>query len=275
MKREFLSGPAAGERILKPGQPLFVRGMEEYCEVHPRQPYQDTVVFYYSYSLSPHYLDKVRVIPDGCIDLYFLCDRNDPRAYVVGTPTKLKKPFLPSVCDYFGMRFWPGMAHPFFPCFQREFTDAEVALDNILAEEGRRLAEQITTASTLQERICMVNAFLSRHLSHPSRAPLWMRDAITMIFQYRGCLKMSWLEEYFGYSSRYLRMMFEQYVGISPKKMCRTVRFQSMLKEMKTSRRHDLLDVALAHGYYDQSHFDHEFQLFCGSSPGRFHSLCK
>ena len=60
---------------------------------------------------------------------------------------------------------------------------------------------------------------------------------------------------------------FKAQVGVSPKRYCRIRRFQQAVARAHRGRPVDWAQVALDCGYYDQSHFIHEFRAFSGLTP--------
>jgi transcriptional regulator GlxA family with amidase domain len=87
------------------------------------------------------------------------------------------------------------------------------------------------------------------------------------ISAHQGNVPMALLGHMTGWSSRHLRRMFHESIGVGPKTFCRIIRFMSAFRILRRNPRPNLLDVALDAGYYDQAHFIHEFEDFYGSSP--------
>jgi AraC-like DNA-binding protein len=65
--------------------------------------------------------------------------------------------------------------------------------------------------------------------------------------------------------SRLVRM-FAQQTGMSPKQFASLSRFQRAVRSLAAGE-DDLAQLALACGYFDQSHFCHEFRRFSGRAP--------
>jgi transcriptional regulator GlxA family with amidase domain len=76
------------------------------------------------------------------------------------------------------------------------------------------------------------------------------------------------LTRHIGLSQSALERRFKRVVGVSPKK------FASMLRLQRAVRLHtpgtDLAELALAAGYYDQAHFNHDFRRATGHAPTAF-----
>jgi AraC-like DNA-binding protein len=75
-----------------------------------------------------------------------------------------------------------------------------------------------------------------------------------------------------GYSHRRFIALFSRAVGLTPKTYCRVLRFQHILRRAGTGGLPTLIDLAMASGYSDQSHFNREFREFTGVTPTEYRS---
>src|SRR5699024_12361683 len=62
---------------------------------------------------------------------------------------------------------------------------------------------------------------------------------------------------------------FKKASGFTPKFFARIVRFQTAMESFGLETQ-TMAEIALKCGYYDQSHFIHEFKEFSGYLPGEF-----
>ncbi len=90
----------------------------------------------------------------------------------------------------------------------------------------------------------------------------------------KGMVLVNELAELAGLSERQLQRRFKEEVGLSPKAFCSVVRFNHVYSEMKRTGKLDL-DVALACGYFDESHMMKDLSYFLGKAPKRFVSLIR
>lgn len=63
---------------------------------------------------------------------------------------------------------------------------------------------------------------------------------------------------------------FWQNDGVSPKLLCRIIRFRYVFEHLAGFSEESWVSTALACGYYDQSHFINDFKSFTGLSPSQF-----
>ena len=73
-----------------------------------------------------------------------------------------------------------------------------------------------------------------------------------------------------GLSRRRFSQLFDEQVGMTPKRYCRLIRFRAVVQQIAAGGSVDWADVALAGGYYDQAHLAHEFREFSGMSPSGY-----
>ena len=73
-----------------------------------------------------------------------------------------------------------------------------------------------------------------------------------------------------GWSRRWFSHAFSEEVGMTPKRYCRLMRFQRVVRQIASGEPVDWVDVALAGGFCDQAHLVHEFRAFSGLSPERY-----
>jgi AraC-like DNA-binding protein len=77
-----------------------------------------------------------------------------------------------------------------------------------------------------------------------------------------------------GFSHKHFIDLFRRQTGLSPKLFCRIRRFQKVLLEVQTRAEINWADVACSCGYFDQSHFVHDFNRFSGLNPSAYLARC-
>ena len=73
-----------------------------------------------------------------------------------------------------------------------------------------------------------------------------------------------------GVSSRRLIQLFREQVGLTPKRYCRVLRFQQVIRATHRRREVRWADVAYDCGYADQAHLTREFREFSGFTPTQY-----
>ncbi|MGA9173529.1 MAG: helix-turn-helix domain-containing protein, partial [Thermoactinomyces sp.] len=73
-----------------------------------------------------------------------------------------------------------------------------------------------------------------------------------------------------GLSTRQLERKFNEFLGVSPKKLSMISRFDSARKTLFRHPHADLLDLTFRYGYFDYFHFTKDFKRFFGMTPRDF-----
>jgi AraC-like DNA-binding protein len=175
------------------------------------------------------------------------------------------------------IEFSPGGALALFGGDVAALNDLAVPIDEVLGQRGRRLVEQIGNAASWAERFDRLDAALGAVRSGSAISPVspevsWLRDQLVAT---SGRVRVEPLLDATGWSRRHMTALFRRQLGISPKAYGRIIRFEHVSAVLSepgpngTGRR-ALADVAVAAGYYDQSHLNRDFVALAGCTPGEF-----
>lgn len=170
---------------------------------------------------------------------------------------------------FVAVRFQPWGAHQFFAAPVRVLADRATAADEVWRRSDVREAEErIAGAATDEDRVGALQAFLRRRLDRHRKQdisrlvrPLWRARTPPRIHRIAGAL---------GVSQRYLERTFDSALGMTPKHLTRLARFLRACERLRRAPRARLTDVGHDSGFYDQSHFIHEFRAFSGMTPREF-----
>ncbi|ULL13085.1 AraC family transcriptional regulator [Paenibacillus sp. H1-7] len=217
-----------------------------------------------------------RVIPDGCTDILFERDLTNGQ-YRIRYIGLLEHPFSIAYDDVrpsfkLGVRLFPGGAYPLLKSRIAEFTNRSCFLDDAapdLAGELDELGERIAEAPTLAGKVRLLEQSLTRWLQPAGSSALHDRMSgwLHRIFTSGGTASVQELAAEAVLSSRQMNRDFDQWVGVSPKKFSEIVRFQSLVRQIRSQPQRDWASLAAQYGYFDQSHMIHEFRRFYGDSP--------
>ncbi|TKC07453.1 helix-turn-helix transcriptional regulator [Pedobacter frigoris] len=95
--------------------------------------------------------------------------------------------------------------------------------------------------------------------------------ACHQIMIHNGNLPIMDLYSLSNMSKSSLEHHFKEQVGLSPKMFSRVVRFNQVNKFLKDTATSDWQEIIYRYGYFDQSHFIHEFKHFFGYTPSQIH----
>ena len=204
----------------------------------------------------------IRVIPDGCVDV-FVSSRG--QALIAGPATTFYD--LPAEKDgvLVGLRLRPGAAAAVFGRPIREFTDCVVPLD---AAFGARVAEKVFAATTPGQQVAALQQLLTERLAHTEPfVDTAVIRAIGML-QRRPHWPVSDLAAAVDLSERQLRRRFEAAVGFGPKRLGRILRLQRLLDLIHASDdRVRWSELAIEASYADQPHMINDCRALAGASP--------
>ena len=168
-----------------------------------------------------------------------------------------------------GVHFKPGGAFPFFQAPPAELSNRSVALEELWGAASARLRERLLLAATPQQKFLVLEQCLLEQLARPLEHHPAVNFAIQ---QFRSAphgpvLQMA---EAVGFSQRRFIQLFRDEVGLTPKLFCRVSRFQRVVHSAHSLDQINWAEMALDCGYYDQAHFNHDFQEFAGITPMQY-----
>ncbi len=169
--------------------------------------------------------------------------------------------------------FKKGKAFPFYPMPMSEIHDAVVCADLIFGREIVNLREQLLAASSTDGMFALAENFLLRRAGDALRTDNDMKCigyAVSSITNQPHRLAFEQLSEQIGYSQKHFIDMFKRQVGAPPKQFMKIMRFQKAVLEIERDTPADWREIALRNGFYDQSHFIHEFRSYSGFTPGEY-----
>jgi AraC-like DNA-binding protein len=188
-----------------------------------------------------------------------------------------------------GARLHPDGAHALFNVPQHELTNHIVDVRDLQPRLARQVHDDVigrddgeAIVSALDRALCATLASTrtsSASTSSSSSSSRLLvsaasieaspaRRAIAIANAQRGLVRVDALADAVDLSVRQLERQFQERVGLSPKLFLRIIRFQEVLRAVRTGP--DALrwaDLAMAHGFYDQAHFIRDCRLFAGASP--------
>lgn len=163
-----------------------------------------------------------------------------------------------------GVQLRPGAARALLGGAACEFSDRHIDLEDVLGREAGDLRERLRLALSAAQRLDLFEAWLLHRLRgapilHPAVA------GALATFEKGGGIAEAVADS--GYSQRQFIRLFDEAVGLTPKRYCRVQRFRRLLARIARDPFAGWADLALAAGYSDQPHFAREFREFAGLTP--------
>ena len=258
----------------------------------PALPLNQYVDFcWYYVDFSPDH-DREHVLPDGTFEfivnlqeiprkLFHDADSTgyDPfqRGWISGAHAKfLIIDALPQ-SSMIGVHFKPGGAAAFLGVPAEELAGQVVELDAVWGSAVWDWRDQLLAARTPDSKFSILERLLSHRLAQRklrqrhADAVAWALDRYMAEPDLQTIASVS---SRVGFSHKHFIDLFRQQTGLSPKVFCRIRRFQKALLEVQTRAEINWADVACSCGYFDQSHFVHDFNKFSGLNPSAYLGRC-
>jgi len=165
-----------------------------------------------------------------------------------------------------GVKFRPGGAFPFFGTSISALADQRISLVDLWGPDAGRLYERLANAPAPNAKFdILIRALNTKAGDAPERHPA-VSHALD-IFTRRNRVSIAAVAAEVGLSQKKFINIFSEHVGFRPKLYMRMARFQRVLSQIAQAHDVDWGDMVERGGYYDQSHFIHDFEAFSGLSP--------
>ncbi|MGX5820593.1 helix-turn-helix domain-containing protein [Chitinophaga lutea] len=169
----------------------------------------------------------------------------------------------------FGVYLYPTAVPALFGCSSVDCVNQLPDLPSLLGRDGAELEERIMTAPDHRARVSLLSGFLLQQLNKRKQETNVAHVAVKAILAAKGQVRINELASEICLSTRQFERKFKEYTGFTPKLFTRIIRFHGALDEYGAQDK-SLTDIAYECGYFDQSHFIHEFREFSGYHPGEY-----
>jgi AraC-like DNA-binding protein len=169
-----------------------------------------------------------------------------------------------------GVHFKAAGAFPFLKTAASELTNTHANLDELWGKPALELRELLCTAATPQQRFRIMESALRTRLHYDSKDQLHTKMALKMFAPGGTGALVQAVSRELGFSQRRFIEMFSAHVGLTPKVFCRIRRFQRARILAEKREAPDWAELAVACGYFDQSHLIKDFKEFSGSTPNLY-----
>jgi AraC-like DNA-binding protein len=228
---------------------------------------------------------RERILPCGTFELVFNLREDELRIYSSARPGQYRR-FSGAVVSgpyagYFGsdaveefsvmgVHFRPGGAFPFLGMPAGELADTHVDLAVLWKGRASSLRAELAETASAAGRFRLLEQALIRHLYRPLEHHPAVAAALHAFRQPAVPARTRELACAVNLSERRFIDVFRAEVGMTPKVFSRVQRFQRVLAAAHADMAPDWAELALACGYFDQSHLIRDFLLFSGVSPADY-----
>lgn len=170
---------------------------------------------------------------------------------------------------FFEIMFKANGFNTIFKIRPTEVNNQMLFADEVFKPGVKTFYEQLGMAKGVNEMALVADAFFLAYLKKQKRIDY--KDSITLIsntiLKNRGIINIGTLAYDANMSIRSFERRFVDQVGIPPKLFCNITRFNHALALKFKFPQHDWTSVALACGYFDQTHLIKHFKKFTGFTP--------
>jgi AraC-like DNA-binding protein len=247
----------------------------------PGPPLDECVERFWLCSDTPSH-PRERILPSGTVELVINLSDDEIRIYAPLHPECPRRysgavvsgPY--SGCflidplqhaSIIGVHFRPGRAVPVIGVPASELADAHVDLEALWGRAAAELRERLCAAATPARAFAVLEEVLLGRLrqSRPRHGAIPV--ALDAFEQADPGVKVRDLAGRVDLSQRRFIQLFTAEVGLTPKLYGRVRRFQRARELVRKATEPDWAAVALACGFFDQSHLIRDFGEFSGLSP--------
>lgn len=255
---------------LRSTQPFFVLDSTEFIQ----ETYRKMGISHF-YQMKKEPGVTLRTIPNGCIDFLFSYGTDGlMKASVNGTPLSFRDDLMPDESDIFGVRFMPGTHPSGLNLKLRELIGVRFPLEDFYADsfDFKGLSEQKDFKSRIRFFLKEYTK-LERKQPKPFGKEALFDAVCDIIYRTDGQIKISDLAFQTSYSERYIRKIFLEEMGFSPKTFCSIIRLQRAVEFINYGYDEKTADWVTDLGYYDQSQCIRDFRKYIGMTPKQYKKL--
>jgi AraC-like DNA-binding protein len=210
-----------------------------------------------------------RHLPTGGVELHFPIGGHPQ---LVGPLTGPQIEVIPPHTTIVGVRFHPGTAPP-LPTVLDDMVDQRLRLTELWGSSVDGLVEAMAQAGTPERALMFLQAHLLQEFGRAVRVDPLVSEAVKALMPWHA-VHIDALASHLALSASQLRRRCLHAVGVSPKVLQRTLRFQGFLALAQagataTGRRgaDGTAGLAIDAGYADQAHLSRECLRLTGLTP--------
>ncbi|MGG4220582.1 AraC family transcriptional regulator [Paenibacillus jamilae] len=248
----------------KPCQP----DLEQKCFVNSYKVQENDVLHgkvweIYQYEIGTSFPNAITILPDGLIELVFNFCEGQASSYLMLASTETNSLDVHRPETGFGIRFVPGWLGQiqYAPLSRSRNTQDSITYINSaeIITNFDLLFQQIISTDSFDQRVNYCKEFFGGVENVGDNQSELARQACLYLINHNGNKTIGDLENFMGYSSRYIRKLFDKYIGYSPKTMNEIIKFQHSFHHYSTNPTRSLSDLACEFGYYDISHMNRAY----------------
>jgi AraC-like DNA-binding protein len=191
---------------------------------------------------------------------------------LTGPLTAASVQVMPAHTTVVGVRFWPGAASPLLGLPADKLADSTVPLDDVWGGAAVRLGELLASAPGPGAALELLQRYLAGRQARTDCPDPLVAEAVHRLMPWQP-VEIGVLTRQLAISASQLRRRFLASVGVGPKTLQRTLRFQGYLALVQAAATpavpggSRLAGLAAEAGYADQAHLSRECLRLTGITP--------
>lgn len=177
-----------------------------------------------------------------------------------------------------GLKFRPAGFHALLRAdlAPSDLVDRPFPIEQAFAatSEAVELARTIEATDDPDAFVALTTAFLRAHHRGVDDEDRELNRIVAQCQDDSSLSRVGQLAESTGRSVRALERLFRSRIGVSPKWVIRRFRVQEAALRLASGIEVDLSALAQTLGYFDQSHFSHDFRSQVGRTPKQYAAFC-
>lgn len=235
----------------------------DYTEV-----YLNSDIYYKYYEINnPDKLDIVG-FPDGMIDIQVGLSNGKITIQFVGSFLEGNIATTTNFEKCFGLKLRPNVIPAcLVGKMQMLNENMRINVSDLLNIESGNVEKLFEEECTIENKIEIMNSIIKReYIQNHNEIITYILNAVN---RKQGNINVADIINGLGYSHRYSDTIFKNNVGFTIKKYARIYRLQEAMNMLVENAE----NVCYELGYYDQSHFIHDFKKFSSFTPTAFKNV--
>jgi AraC-like DNA-binding protein len=161
----------------------------------------------------------------------------------------------------------PLGARLFFDMPMSEVAGRVVHFSDMVPREHRSIAERLASLPDWDARFDVIERLVTDRIGRARPLNAQAAWAYTQIVRSGGAIDIRSLTRTLGYSRTHLVTLFRDQIGFPPKLVARVIRFDRLMRHLRTGTPVTWAALAVEFGYYDQAHLVRDVKQFTGLTP--------
>ncbi|MEO6721774.1 MAG: AraC family transcriptional regulator [Ferruginibacter sp.] len=152
----------------------------------------------------------------------------------------------------------------------KELTDKPIDLNLLAPQKTVSLQEQLLNADSIEKMIALLNNYISTLIAGIKTDGSIIKYATIKIVNNPSKEILVALQKELYITEKTFERMFDKNIGVSPNLYRRICQFNAGFQQLNNRKFNKLSDIALEHGFSDQSHYIRSFKEFTNITPKEY-----